>query len=409
MRTLYAHCAGLDVHKDSVVACVRHEDGRDERIETFGTTSREINRLGDWLVAAGVTIAAMEATGVYWKPIWNLLEGRLELMLVNARHIKRVPGRKTDVLDSQWIAQLLQHGLLTASFVPPRPQRDLRDLCRQRTQMLRDRARVSNRIQKVLEDANVKLGSVATDVMGRSGRDMIQALIEGEKSPAQMAELARTQLRDKLPELREALTGRVTDHHRFMLRAMMAQVEHLDNQIASFDARIEAVMTPLEREAVERLDAAPGFDVRTGQNLIAEVGTDMSRFPSAGHLSSWAGLCPGNHQSAGKRRTGKTRQANKWLKGTLSQAAWAASRKRSSYFAAQYRRLAARRGKKRANMAVAHSLLVVAYHLLKGPMEKYQELGVDFFDRIKPQRQKRSLVHRLEKLGYKVTLEPAAA
>jgi transposase len=410
MDTLYPHCAGLDVHKDSVVACVRHAGpgGRPrEEVRTFGTTTSELLALGDWLAAEGVTHAAMESTGVYWKPVWNLLEGRLALMLVNAHHVKQVPGRKTDVKDCQWIAQLLQHGLLKPSFVPGRPQRELRDLTRQRAQLVADKARVSNRIQKVLEDANVKLGSVASDVLGASGRDMLRALIEGNADPAAMAELARFRMRKKIPQLREALAGKVTDHHRFMLRQLLEQVEHLDRQIASFDRRVEEVMSPLENEAARKLDEMPGVEARSAQVIVAEVGTDMSRFPSPAHLASWAGLCPGNNESAGKRRTGKTNRGNPWLRATLCQCALAAGRKKGSYYSAQYRRIAARRGRKRAAIAVAHSQLVTAYHLLGGA-DAYHDLGAEHFDRLRPERLKHSLVSRLQNMGYKVTLEPAA-
>jgi transposase len=410
MDTLHPNCAGLDVHKDSVVACVRHAGpgGRArEEVRTFGTMTSDLLALGDWLAAEGVTHAAMESTGVYWKPVWNLLEGRLALMLVNAHHVKQVPGRKTDVKDCQWIAQLLQHGLLKASFVPDRPQRELRDLTRQRAQLVADRARVSNRIQKVLEDANVKLGSVASDVLGASGRDMLRALVEGNTDPATMAELARFRMRTKIPQLREALAGKVTDHHRFMLRQLLEQVEHLDRQVTSFDRRVEEVMSPLEREAVRKLDEMPGVEARSAQVIVAEVGTDMTRFPSGAHLASWAGLCPGNNESAGKRRTGRTNRGNPWLRATLCQCALAAGRKKGSYYSAQYRRVAARRGRKRAAIAVAHSQLVTAYHLLGGAAA-YHDLGAEYFDRLRPDRMKRNLVSRLQNMGYKVTLEPAA-
>ena len=358
MDKVNPRCAGLDVHKDSVWACARV--GGRKLIEKFGTASRELLRLGDWLTGHGVTVVAMESTGVFWKPVWNLLEGRLELMLVNAKHVKQVPGRKTDVRDCDWIARLLEHGLLKASFVPDRPQRELRDLTRQRTQLLRDRARVVNRIQKTLEDANIKLASVATDITGKSGRAVLDALADGKLSAEQMAELVHRRMEAKKPQLREALAGRVTPHHRFMLRSLLGQTDHPDGMVESFDARIEEVMSPSEHEAVKRLDEVPGFDVRTGQNVIAEVGTDMSRFPSPHHLASWAGMCPGNDESAGKRGRGRTRKANRWLKGTLTQAAWGASRTRRSYYGAQHRRLTTRRGVKRATIAVAHSLLVTA-------------------------------------------------
>ena len=411
MDTLHPHCAGLDVHKDTVVACVRHAGpgGKAaEVVRTFGTVTSALLALGDWLVEQGVTHAAMESTGVYWKPVWNLLEGRLPLMLVNAHHIKQVPGRKTDVKDCQWIAQLLQHGLLRPSFVPDRPQRELRDLTRQRAQLVADRARVANRLQKVLEDANVKLGSVASDVLGASGRDMLKALVEGKSDAAAMADLARFRMRAKIPQLREALAGKVTDHHRFMLGQLLAQVEGLDGQVAAFDARVEAVMTPLEREAAARLDGMPGVQARSAQVIVAEVGTDMGRFPSAGHLASWAGLCPGNNESAGKRRTGHVNPGNPWLRATLCQCALAAGRKKGSYYSAQYRRVAARRGRKRAVLAVAHSMLGAAYHIIGGA--EHKDLGADHFDKLAPDRLKRNLVARLEHLGFKVTVEakPAA-
>jgi transposase len=410
MDRVNRRCAGLDVHKDSVWACAR-VDGEPPHVERFGTSSRELLRLGDWLVSLGVTAVAMESTGVFWKPVWNLLEGRVdELMLVNARHVKQVPGRKTDVKDCDWIAQLLEHGLLKPSFVPDRPQRELRDLTRQRTQLLADRARVVNRVQKVLEDANVKLASVATDVMGRSGRAILDAIVEGRLTPGQMAELVHPRMEAKKPLLREALLGRVTDHHRFMLRQLLGQVDALDRMVESFDARVEEVMSPLERESVRRLDEVPGFDVRTGQNVIAEVGTDMTRFPSPHHLASWAGMCPGNQESAGKRKGGRTRQANRWLKGALTQAAWGAGRTRRSYYSAQHRRLTTRRGVRRATIAVAHSLLVTAHCLLSRPAEPYTDPGAGYFERLdSPERQAERMVRKLERLGYTVELRHPAA
>ena len=409
MERVYGRCAGLDVHKESVWACARVDGG--EFIEKFGTSTRELLRLGDWLAGLGVAAAAMESTGVYWKPVWNLLEGRLpELMLVNARHVKQVPGRKTDVKDCQWLARLLEHGLLRPSFVPDRPQRELRDLCRQRSQLLGDRARVVNRVHKVLEDANVKLASVATDVTGKSGRAVLDAIVEGKLTPEQMAELVHRRMEAKKPALREALAGRVTPHHRFMLRRLLDQVDHLDRQVESFDRRVEEVMSPLEREAVERLDEVPGFDVRTGQNVVAEVGTDMTRFPSARHLASWAGLCPGNNESAGKRKTGRTRGANRWLKAALTQAAWGASRTRRSYFSARHRRLTTRRGVKRATVAVAHSLLCVAYHLLSDLSKPYVDLGAGYFETAQtPDQQAEKMVRKLQRLGYSVDIKPLAA
>lgn len=411
METLHRCCCGLDVHKDTVVACVRRvrDGGRvDEEVLTFAATTRGILELGDWLAGAGVTVAAMESTGVYWKPLWNLLEGRLELLLVNARDVKQVPGRKTDVKDCQWIAQLLSCGLLRPSFVPPRPQRELRDLTRQRVCLVQDKARVANRIQKTLEDANIKLGSVASDVLGASGRDMIRALVEGKLSPREMAELARFRLRSKIPQLAEALSGGVREHHRFMLKVLMEQVEHLERQVEAFDRRIEEVMSPLEKAAVARLDEIPGFDRRAAQNVVAEIGADMTRFPSPGHLASWAGLCPGNNQSAGRRRSGRVTEGNRWLKRTLTQCAWAASRTKCSYFAAQHRRIAARRGSKRATLAVAHSQLRVCWEMLSKDVP-YHDLGRDYFDRLNADRLKRNLVSRLERLGYRVTVQDKVA
>ena len=412
MDRVNPRCAGLDVHKDSVWACARVDGGKPSGkpfVEKFGTTSRELLRLGDWLASLGVTVVAMESTGVFWKPVWNLLEDRFALMLVNARHVKQVPGRKTDVTDCDWICQLLEHGLLKASFVPDRPRRELRDLTRQRTQLLGDRARVVNRVQKTLEDANVKLASVATDITGKSGRAILDALAEGKLPPEQMAELVHKRMEAKKPALREALAGKVTDHHRFMLKQLLEQVDHLDRMVGSFDARIEEVMSPLGREAVRRLDQVPGFDVRTGQNVLAEIGTDMSRFPSPHHLASWAGICPGNDKSAGKRRSGRTRKANRWLKAALTQAAWGASRTRRSYYSAQHRRIAARRGAKRATVAVAHALLVTAYCLLSDP-RPYADLGAGYFDQPQsPQRQAERMVRKLQRLGYSVELKRPAA
>jgi transposase len=407
MRKVYPRCAGLDIHKDSVWACARI-DGK-QFTEQFGTSSKELLRLCDWLVEKGVTIAAMESTGVYWKPVWNLLEGHVELMLVNAAHVRQVPGRKTDLTDCQWLADLLEHGLLTPSFVPLRPQRELRDLTRQRTQLLRDRARVVNRLQKVLEDANIKLASVASDITGKSGRAILDALMEGKFTPQQMAELVVKRMEAKKPALRDALDGRMTDHHRFMLRQLLGQLDSLDQMVEAFDARVEEVMSPLEREAVKKLDEVPGFDVRNGQNVIAEIGTDMSRFRTPHHLASWAGICPGNNESAGKRKSGRTRKANPWLKGALTQAAWGASRTRRSYYSAQYRRLAGRRGPKRASIAVAHSLLVTVHCLLSDP-KPYVDLGVDYFSGPRnPDEQAQKMIQKLKRLGYDVEVKRSEA
>jgi transposase len=407
METKNPRCAGIDVHKDSLKVATRVNGG--VFVETFGATSAEIHRLADWLSEQGVTVVAMESTGVYWKPVWNLLEDRFKLILANAQHVKAIPGCKTDVKDCRWLAELLEYGLVPESLVPPRPQRDLRDLTRQRTSLNHDRARVVNRVQKTLEDANIKLGSVATDITGKSGRAILDALVEGKLSVDQMVELVHKRMEVKKPQLREALRGRVTPHHQFMLRQALKQLDDLDQQIASFDRRIDEVMSPLEHEAVKRLDAVPGLNVRSAQIVIAEIGTDMGRFPAAKNLTSWAGVCPGNNESAGKRRSGRVRPGNGWLKAVLCQAAWAAGRTRRSYFSAQHRRLTTRRGVKRANIAVAHSLLVTCYHLLKTP-EEYTDLGATYFEKAPdPERTAQHMVKRLEKLGYSVKLERPAA
>ena len=409
MDTLYPCCAGLDIHKETVVACVRRVSGgkAHKEVRTFRTETSGLLALADWLTDEQVTHAAMESTGVYWKPVWNLLEGVVELLLVNAEHIKQVPGRKTDVKDAEWIAQLLQCGLLKASFVPERPVRDLRDLTRQRVQLVRQKVQVANRIQKTLEDANSKLASVASDVLGVSGRDMLRAIIGGEGDPVVLADLARQRLRDKIPQLQEALWGEVTDHHRFLLALLLEQVEFLEGHIARLSARIAEVLPAPFAEAITRLETIPGVDRRAAQNLVAEIGADLKPFRSAGHLASWAGVCPGNHESAGKRRSGRTTKGNAWLRVTLVQCAWAASHTKGTYLAAQYKRLAARRGKKRALVAVGHTLLSIVYAVLK-KKGTYQELGADYLDRQDQEKLTARLLKRLEELGVKVTVEPAA-
>ncbi len=410
METLYPRCAGLDVHKKTVVACVRCADGPGkprQEVRTFGTMTADLLALSDWLAERGVSHAALESTGVYWKPVYHVLEGRFALVLVNAQHIKQVPGRKTDVKDCQWIAELLQHGLLKASFVPPPPLRELRDLTRQRTQLVGEKAAVANRIQKVLEDANVKLAGVASDVLGASGRDMLEALCAGETDPVKLADLARKRLREKIPQLRLALAGRVTEHHRFLLRMHLDHLAHLEGLIGRLGARVEEVLAPFA-QAAERLQTIPGVSQRVADVVLAEIGTDMKPFPTAGHLASWAGLCPGNHESAGKRKTGRTTKGDRWLRTALVQAAWAASRAKGTYLQAQYRQLARRRGRKRALVAVAHTLLGIIYRVLKDGTT-YRELGPDHLDRQDPERLTRQLVKRLERLGHKVTLEPRPA
>jgi transposase len=365
--------------------------------------TRDLLSLGDWLAAEGVTHVAMESTGVFWKPIYNILEGQFTLLLVNARHVRNVPGRKTDVKDCEWIAQLLQCGLLRGSFIPPKPQRELRDLTRMRTQLTREMSSVANRIHKVLEDTNVKLGLVATDILGVSGRKIIQALIQGETDTEKMADLARGRMREKIPVLISALEGKVTEHHRFLLKALMDHVSYLERQIELFNQRIEGASRPFEK-AITDLMPMPGYDLISAQNVIAEIGSNMEIFPSDANLNSWARVCPGNNESAGKRKSGTTGHGNRWLRSTLVQVAWAASRKKGSYFQAQFRRLAARRGKKRAIVAVAHSILTDTYHIVKYG-KPYRELGADHFDRISRERIRRYHVKRLETLGYKVQLQ----
>jgi len=408
--TLYPCCAGLDIHKETVVACVRKVSAgkTHKEIRTFRTETSGLLALADWLTDAGVTHAAMESTGVYWKPVWNILEGVLQLLLVNAEHIKQVPGRKTDVKDAEWIAQLLGCGLLKASFVPERPVRDLRDLTRQRVQLVRQKVQVANRIQKTLEDANIKLASVASDILGASGRDMLRALIAGEGDPVVLANLARQRLRDKIPQLQEALLGEVTEHHRFLLAMLLEQVEFLEGHIARLSARIMEVLPAPFAEAMARLETIPGIDRRAAQNIVAEIGADVKPFKSAGHLASWVGICPGNHESAGKRRSGRTTKGNAWLRVTLVQCAWAASHTKHTYLSAQYKRLAARRGKKRALVAVGHTLLGIIYAVLK-KRGMYQELGADYLDRQDKEKLAARLLKRLEKLGVKVTVAPSEA
>lgn len=409
MDTIYRSVVGLDVHKKTIVACLRQTTSQGkvtEKVQTFGTATRDLLALSDWLQGAHVTHVAMESTGVLWKPVFNILEGSVELLLINPRDIKKSPGRKSDVSDAQWIAQLLACGLLTGSFVPERPQRELRDLTRHRAQLVSETTRVANRIHKTLEDANIKLGAVASDILGVSGRSMLQALIAGKQQPAEMAELAKGALKAKIPQLKLALEGRVTEHHRFMLEKLLEHLNHLEEQIAQFDRRVEELLRPfLTSEQHRKLDAIPGINRRTIENVIAEIGSDMSRFPSDRHLASWAGLCPGNEESAGKRKRARTRPGNRWMRRALAEAAWAASRAKNSYLSAQYRRLVARCGKKRALLAVAHTLLVIVYHMLKQDVE-YHDLGPDYFDKLRGRGLERYLVKRLESLGYQVNLTP---
>ena len=408
MDTLFTKVAGLDVHLKSIQCAVRcgQESGLLTQVRSFGTMTKDLRALADYLQALGVTHVAMEATGVLWKPVWNILEGRFTLLLVNPRHLKKVPGRKTDVSDAEWIAQLLACGLLRGSFVPPREVRDLRDLTRHRAQLAAEHTRVANRIHKLLEDTNIKLGAVASDVLGKSGRAMLRALLNGQQDTEMIAELALGRLRKKIPQLKLALEGYCSEHHRFMLQRLLSHLSYLESQSQAFSTRIgRRLKELLPAAAFARLDEIPGVDRLTIENIIAEIGVDMSVFPDEHHLASWCGVCPGNEESAGKRLRSRIRKGNRWLRRALTEAAWAASHVKDSYLPTQYRRLATRRGKKRALMAVAHSLLVIFYYVLKNNLE-YRDLGADYFDRLHPQRLKRSLVKRLQTLGYEVALSP---
>lgn len=450
MQVLYPKCAGLDVHKKTVVACRMAHRGNQpgKEIKTFGTTTGALLELHSWLQAWGVTHVAMESTGDYWRPIYNVLDGDFEILLVNAQHVKQVPGRKTDVKDAEWLADLLKHGLLRGSYVPEKPQQALRDLTRYRTKVVQQRVQVVNRLQKVLEDANIKLSSVASDVLGVSGRAMLEAMIAGEHDGVRLAELARGRLRDKRNALGEALTGMMNDHHRFLLTQQLTLYDFLSEQIEALDQRVaqqiaemdvanqpptsptndheadegdkgQAPLPPTgsqklsvddERqpellsyaEAVTLLDTIPGVGRITAEIIVAEIGVDMSRFPTHKHLAAWGGVVPGHDESAGKRRSGKSRRGNRNLRTALSQAAWAASHTKETYLAAQYHRLAARRGKRRAILAVAHSILVSAYHMLC-KHEPYHDLGHEFFDQRKRDSTVRYLLRRLDKLGVEVT------
>jgi transposase len=410
METIHERCCGLDVQKKTIVACLRISGPRGaptRALRTFGTMPEDLLALADWPAGHGITHVAMESTGVYWKPLWNLLEGSFALLLVNARHIQAVPGRKTDVSDAEWIADLLRHGLLRGSYVPDRAQRELRELTRYRTGLVRERTAEANRLQATLEGGNIKLASVATDILGKSGREMLAALLAGWTDAAAMAELAKGRMREKIPQLERALAGRFGPHQRFLVAQQLAHIDFLDEAIARASAEIAERMRPWDA-LVERLDAVPGIGRYVAEALLAEIGADMGRFPTAGHLASWAGMCPGNDESAGKRRSGRTRKGSPWLRALLVQAAHAAARKRGTYLAAQYRRLAARRGKSRAAVAVGHSILVIIYHLLRDGTE-YDDLGPRYFDERDRQGVERRLVRRLEGLGYRVSLEPAAA
>jgi transposase len=404
MQVLYAHCCGLDVHKKSVVACLITPKGRSRR--TFGTLTRDLLEMADWLRSEGCEALAMESTGVFWKPVYNLLEPTaIKLFVVNAAHIKAVPGRKSDVKDAEWIAELLRHGLLKASFIPDRPQRELRELVRYRSSLVEERAREANRIQKVLEGANVKLTSVVSNVLGVSGRAMLEAIVAGTTDPSALAALGRPRLQASKEELEAALQGSIGAHQRLMLSTQLRHIGFLDNSIAELDQLIEAQLRPVTDE-LARLDTIPGVSERIAQTIIACIGSDMARFPSAAHLASWAKLCPGLDESAGKRGSARTGKGNALLRTALTEAAWAASHTKT-YLGTQFHRLAAKRGKKRAIIAVAHTILTIVYHLLK-KSTAYQELGVNYFDQRSKEATTRRAVRRLEALGYQVILQPVA-
>ncbi len=412
MRIIYERCAGLDVHKKTVVACRIIPNGQDGwiiEVRTFGTMLDDLLALADWLRAGGVTHVAMESTGVFWRPVFNILAGEFEVILVNAKHIKFVPGRKTDVKDAQWIADLLQHGLLSASFIPPAPQRELRELVRYRTHLIDERTREVNRVHKVLEDANLKLASVATDIMGVSGREMLAAIIAGKDDPAALAQLAKARLRLKIAELERALTGHIKDSHRLLLKLHLEHIDELNAKVTALEEEIAKLLPPFDQDdLLVRLQTIPGVGEQVAQAIVAEIGTDMSRFKTAARLASWAGLVPGKNESAGRNRSAKTNKANRYLKSILVEAAQAVGHKHDTHLAAQFHRLAARRGKKRA--AVAHSILVMAFHIIqRGTV--YTDLGSNYYDERKTDAVQHQLVKRLERLGFKVTLEalPAAA
>jgi len=407
MRVLNERSAGLDVHKKTVVACIMLTLLTGEvktSVRTFSTTTAGLLALADWLTTHQVTHVAIESTGVYWRPVFNILEGAFTVVLVNAQHMKAVPGRKTDVKDSEWLAELLSYGLLKASFIPPQPIRDLRDLVRYRKTLVNERADEVNRLQKVLETANIKLSSVATNVLGVSGRAMISALIGGESSAEEMADLARGRLKKKIPELREALLGRVDNHHRVILTHILAHIDFLEGALEELYEQIQPYLAPYE-EAVERLCSIPAIGEGSAASILGEIGVDMDCFPSAAHLASWAGLCPGNRQSGGKRLHSKMRNGNARLKATLAEVVWVLSHMKDNYLSAQYHRLARRIGKKKAVMAVSHSIIVIIYHLLRDKVP-YSDLGATYFETLDKERIEKAAVRRLQGLGYKVILEP---
>lgn len=408
MEVIHARCAGLDVHKDTVVACVRiaATGGAEREVRTFGTTTSALLALSDWLTEREVTHVAMETTGVYWKPVWHVLEPHFGLVLANAAHVRNVPGRKTDVNDATWIADLLAHGLIRGSFVPDGATQELRTLLRTRKQFVREKVQHTQRIQKTLEDANIKLDSVISNVLGVSGRAILNAVVAGETDPAKLTEKARTRLRATPEQLREALRGYVTANHRFLLKLHLQHIDAVDAAIAEVDREVGTRLEPF-RVAVEQLVTIPGISELAAQTIVSEIGIDMSRFPTAGHLVSWAGLCPKNDESAGKRRSTRLRKGAPWLKTMLVQCAWAASRTKDSYLRAQFHRLRGKRGPKKAVVAVAASILTAIYHMLKNGT-LYEDLGPQHFDRASKEAQVRRLVRRLSDLGCHVEIKSAA-
>lgn len=410
MEVMFKYCAGLDVHKKSIVACVMlsSPEGLQCHIRTFPTMLVGLEALAVWLSGFAVTHVAMESTGVYWKPVFNVLSVQFEVWIVNARELQQVPGRKTDVKDAEWIAQLMRFGLLKRSFVPAVEQRDLRDLTRYRSRLTGERAAASNRLQKIMEDANIKLASVATDSQGVSARAILDALIRGETDAVKLADLAKGRLRAKIPVLEQALVGHIREHHRFMWREVLDHMDELNTQLQVLNERIRELTAPYE-SIIERLDAIPGVNRHTAEVILAEIGPNVTPFPTAKHLASWACLCPGNDISANKRRSGRTRRGNNWLRTALVEAAWAASRSKDTYLSSQFHRLRSRRGDKRAAVAVAHSILIMVYHLLANPEAAFTELGGDYFLKRNPEQEQRRAIRKLEELGFNVTLTPVAA
>jgi transposase len=410
MYVIYPRCAAGDVHKKTVVVTVllTEPDGTVKKLtRTFSTMTADLLALDEWLRSLEIVHVALESTGVFWHPVYNLLEEGRSIVLVNPQHMKAVPGRKTDVKDSEWLADLLRHGLLKASFIPPKPIRELRELTRYRKTLVQERTQEVNRLQKVLEGANIKLAAVATDIMGKSGRDMLDALTGGEQDAEALAQLARGRLRAKLPELRQALTGRVQPHHRFLLERILAHIDFLEESLERIQQEIEQHLRPFE-EAMTLAQSVIGIQETAAAAILGEIGTDMTRFPSDKHLSSWAGLCPGNKQSGGKRLSGATTQGNPYLKAVLAEVVWAISHTKDNYLSSQYHRIARRRGKQKAVVAVSHSVLVILYHVLR-EKKPYQDLGGDYFAKLDTSRQERHHLRQLEQLGYTVTLTPKEA